>query len=51
VKSTPSRGVKQTLKPDAYRQSEPESVLGQAAGELVFVASLSRKVKAQRKRV
>ena len=27
MKSTPSRGVKQTLKPDAYRQSEPDSVL------------------------
>jgi len=23
VKSTPMRGVKETLKPDAYKQSEP----------------------------
>jgi hypothetical protein len=23
VKSTPTRGVKQSLKPDAYKQSEP----------------------------
>lgn len=23
MKSTPTRGVKQTLKPDAYKQSEP----------------------------
>jgi hypothetical protein len=27
VKSTPLRGVKQTLKPDAYRQSGPDSDL------------------------
>jgi hypothetical protein len=27
VKSTPVRGVKQTLKPDAYQQSEPGSGL------------------------
>ncbi len=26
VKSTPTRGVKQILKPDAYKQSEPERV-------------------------
>ena len=25
MKSTPTRGVKQTLKPDAYKQSEPDS--------------------------
>jgi hypothetical protein len=25
VKSTPMRGVKETLKPDAYKQSEPSS--------------------------
>ena len=27
VKSTPTRGVKQILKPDAYKQSEPDLVL------------------------
>jgi hypothetical protein len=27
VKSTPTRGVKQFLKPDAYKQSEPGEVL------------------------
>jgi hypothetical protein len=27
VKSTPTRGVKETLKPDAYKQSEPDLAL------------------------
>jgi hypothetical protein len=28
VKSTPTRGVKQFLKPDAYKQSEPSMIFG-----------------------
>ena len=34
VKSTPTRGVKEILKPDAYEQSEPGAVLrGGFAGD------------------
>ena len=33
MKSTPLRGVKQTLKPDAHEQSEPGPPLGEGAGD------------------
>jgi hypothetical protein len=33
VKSTPSRGVKQTLQPDAYSQSEPDLLFGAGVGD------------------
>ena len=33
VKSTPTRGVKQFLKPDAYMQSEPDLLFGVGVGD------------------
>jgi hypothetical protein len=32
VKSTPTRGVKQFLKPDTYKQSEPYPLTGMGDG-------------------
>ncbi len=32
MKSTPTRGVKESLKPDAYKQSEPKSLIPGLAG-------------------
>ena len=37
MKSTPLRGVKQTLKPDAYKQSEPDLTLSGAGDGVPFV--------------
>ena len=42
MKSTPTRGVKQSLKPDAYKQSEPGGdlrIIGRVTAYLLYNGS------------